>query len=133
MNFVVWIISFSTVFVDNVFRDYFTITPLYFLFESVVEEKPSLKITRLLIFSVSYQSFAVMNISLIWVVITFFIIMIELYRDNFYYPWSASLLQAVIFLLPYYYLHPFSLVYGYIVNVILFAYAYRKLELGGAR
>ncbi|MEJ5257972.1 MAG: hypothetical protein WHS64_06955 [Fervidobacterium sp.] len=133
MNFVPWIISFSAVFVDNVFRDYFSITPLYFLFESVVEEKPTLKIARLLIFSVSYQSFAAMNLSLIWVAITFFIIMIELYRDNFYYPWSASLLQAVIFLLPYYYLYPFSYVYGYIVNVILFVYAYRKLELGGAR
>lgn len=58
MLFVVWISSIASVFVDNIFREYFTITPLYFLLESLYQEEDKWKALRLIIFSLLYQSFA---------------------------------------------------------------------------
>ncbi len=106
MEFTLWVVSVISVFVDNVFREYFTLVPLYFLLESLPEiDKRSLKskVIRLFLFSLFYQSFSYQRLTIIWVIITSVIIVIELYRDTFYYPWSASLLQAVLFLLPYYF------------------------------
>jgi membrane protein implicated in regulation of membrane protease activity len=85
------------------------------------------------LFSLFYQSFSYQRLTIIWVVLTSVIIVIELYRDTFYYPWSASLLQAVLFLLPYYFFEPVALLYGFLVNCALFVYIYKKLEFGGAR
>ncbi len=132
MGFIVWLSAISSIYIDNVFREYFTLTPLYFLLESVYTDKIKWKISRILLFSLLYQSFALQELNFLWLVITFFIIMIELYRDSFYYPWSASLLQAIIFVLPYYFYVPFSLIYGFAVDCVLFIYAYKKLNLGGA-
>ncbi len=131
MEIVLWVVSIITVFVDNVYREYFTLAPLYFLLESIIEETPKLKFSRLLIFSLLYQSFAYRELNIVWVILTFVIIVIELYRDSFYYPWTASLLQAVLFALPFYFSYPVALIYGFILDCLLFAYIYKKLELGG--
>lgn len=131
MSFAVWIASISSIFVDNVFREYYCLTPLYFFLESVSTEDRKIKITRLILFSLFYQSFALRQINILWIIITFAIIVIELYRDNFYYGWSASLIQMLIFLVPFYYNNPLSLVYGFVVDTLLFIYIYKKLELGG--
>ncbi|KAF2962462.1 hypothetical protein [Fervidobacterium sp. 2310opik-2] len=127
MLFVVWISSIASVFVDNVFREYFTITPLYFLLESLYQEEDKWKALRLIIFSLLYQSFAYHQLNFLWLFIVFFVIMVELYRDSFYYPWSASLLQAVVFLLPYYYNRPLTLIYGFLIDFLLFVYIYKSL------
>lgn len=127
MLFVVWISSIASVFVDNIFREYFTITPLYFLLESLYQEEDKWKALRLIIFSLLYQSFAYHQLNFLWLFIVFFVIMVELYRDSFYYPWSASLLQTVVFLLPYYYNRPLTLIYGLVVNFLLFVYIYKSL------
>ncbi|MCX7654192.1 MAG: hypothetical protein N2Z58_05910 [Fervidobacterium sp.] len=132
MGFIVWISAFSSLLLDNVFREYFTLTPLYFLLESVYNEKLQWKIARIFLFSLLYQSFSYQELNFLWFIITFSVIMIELYRDAFYYSWSASLLQSLIFVLPYYLNVPLSFVYGFVVDCLLFAYVYRKLDLGGA-
>jgi hypothetical protein len=136
MEFVLWVVSIISVFVDNVFREYFTLVPLYFLLESLPEiddRTLKSKVIRLFLFSLFYQSFSYQRLTIIWVILTSVIIVIELYRDTFYYPWSASLLQAVLFLLPYYFFEPVALLYGFLVNCALFVYIYKKLEFGGAR
>ncbi|HCL98825.1 MAG TPA: hypothetical protein PL174_01320 [Fervidobacterium sp.] len=131
MPFAVWVTSISSIFVDNVFREYYCLTPLYFFLESVSTDDKKIKIARLILFSLLYQSFALRQINILWIIITFAIIVIELYRDNFYYGWSASLVQMIIFLVPFYYDNPLSLVYGFVVDTLLFIYIYKKLELGG--
>ncbi|AMW32643.1 hypothetical protein SAMN04488510_11710 [Fervidobacterium changbaicum] len=135
MEPLLWIISISCVLVDNVFKEYFTLVPLYFLLESVVEiDEKNLKskVMRLFLFSLFYQSFAYQRLTILWVILTLVIVVIELYKDVFYYPWSASLLQAILFLIPYYYAQPFALIYGFVLDCALFAYIYKKLEFGGA-
>ncbi|WP_448374754.1 hypothetical protein [Fervidobacterium sp.] len=132
MEATLWVVSILTVFVDNVYKEYFTLAPLYFLLESVLEESPKIKLSRLLMFSTLYQSFAYRELDFVWVIVTVIIIVVELYRENFYYPWTASLLQAVFFLLPYYFSYPVALIYGFVLDCMLFAYIYKKLELGGA-
>ncbi|HOA16483.1 MAG TPA: hypothetical protein PKW84_01950 [Fervidobacterium sp.] len=131
MPFAVWVTSISSIFVDNVFREYYCLTPLYFFLESVSTDDKKIKIARLILFSLLYQSFALRQINILWIIITFAIIVIELYRDNFYYGWSASLVQMIIFIVPFYYDNPLSLVYGFVVDTLLFIYIYKKLELGG--
>ncbi|HOM73954.1 MAG TPA: hypothetical protein PKI14_07305 [Fervidobacterium sp.] len=131
MSFAVWITAISSVFVDNVFREYYSLSPLFFLLESIYVEDKRLKITRLIIYSLLYQSFALRQINILWIIITFVIVVIELYRDSFYYEWSASLIQALIFLVPFYYTIPLALLYGFIVDILLFIYIYKKLEIGG--
>ncbi|HRD19688.1 MAG TPA: hypothetical protein PK584_01345 [Fervidobacterium sp.] len=131
MSFAVWITAISSVFVDNVFREYYSLSPLFFLLESIYVEDKRLKITRLIIYSLLYQSFALRQINILWIIITFVIVVIELYRDSFYYEWSASLIQALIFLVPFYYTVPLALLYGFIVDILLFIYIYKKLEIGG--
>ncbi|MFN3691352.1 MAG: hypothetical protein ACK4R7_00535 [Fervidobacterium sp.] len=132
MGLIIWLSAFFSLIIDNVFRDYYTLTPLYFLLESVYNDESRWKITRLILFSTFYQSFSYQQLNFLWLGISFIVIIIELYREFFYYPWSASVIQIAIFLLPYYWNYPFSLLYGVIVDGILFIYAYRKLELGGA-
>ncbi|MBP7304067.1 MAG: hypothetical protein KA938_04835, partial [Fervidobacterium sp.] len=85
MPFAVWVTSISSIFVDNVFREYYCLTPLYFFLESVSTDDKKIKIARLILFSLLYQSFALRQINILWIIITFAIIVIELYRDNFYY------------------------------------------------
>jgi len=131
MPFAVWSTSISSIFVDNVFREYYCLTPLYFFLESVSTDDKKIKIARLMLFSLLYQSFALRQINILWIITTFAVIVIELYRDNFYYSWSASLVQMIIFLVPFYYDNPLSLVYGFVVDTLLFIYIYKKLELGG--
>jgi len=131
MPFAVWVTSISSIFVDNVFREYYCLTPLYFFLESVSTDDKKIKIARLILFSLLYQSFALRQINILWIIITFAIIVIELYRDNFYYGWSASLVQMIIFLVPFYYDNPLSLLYGFIIDTLLFIYIYKKLEFGG--
>ncbi len=131
MPFAVWSTSISSIFVDNVFREYYCLTPLYFFLESVSTDDKKIKIARLMLFSLLYQSFALRQINILWIITTFAIIVIELYRGNFYYGWSASLVQMIIFLVPFYYDNPLSLVYGFVVDTLLFIYIYKKLELGG--
>ncbi|HCI29461.1 MAG TPA: hypothetical protein DE117_04660 [Fervidobacterium sp.] len=131
MSFAVWITAISSVFVDNVFREYYSLSPLFFLLESIYVEDKRLKITRLIIYSLLYQSFALRQINILWIIITFVIVVIELYRDSFYYEWSASLIQALIFLVPFYYTVPLALLNGFIVDILLFIYIYKKLEIGG--
>ena len=131
MPFAVWVTSISSIFVDNVFREYYCLTPLYFFLESVSTDDKKIKIARLILFSLLYQSFALRQINILWIIITFAIIVIEVYRDNFYYGWSASLVQMIIFRVPFYYDNPLSLVYGFVVDTLLFIYIYKKLELGG--
>ncbi|MFN6991853.1 MAG: hypothetical protein ACK4MM_03935 [Fervidobacterium sp.] len=132
MGLIIWLSAFFSIIIDNVFKDYYTLTPLYFLLESVYKDKSCWKIMRLILFSTFYQSFSYQELNFLWLIITFTVIMIELYREFFYYAWSASLIQIAIFLLPYYWNYPFSLLYGFTIDGILFIYAYRKLELGGA-
>ncbi|MGB9613929.1 MAG: hypothetical protein ACP5KD_08830 [Fervidobacterium sp.] len=131
MSFVLWATSLFSVLLDNVFKDYFSLTPLYFLLESLTENDAKWKITRIIIFSLFYQSYAFRHLDFLWLSITFVVIVIELYRDVFYYPWSASLLQAALFLIPYYYNYPLTLIYAFTVDFLLFVYIYKKLDFGG--
>jgi len=60
MEFTLWVVSIVSVFVDNVFKEYFTLVPLYFLLESlpeIDERSLRLKVIRLFLFSLFYQSF----------------------------------------------------------------------------
>lgn len=132
MTLIIWLSALFSVVVDNVFREYYTLTPLYFLLESVYNDGPKWKTGRIILFSTLYQSFAYQQLNFLWLGITFVVIVIELYRDVFYYSWSASLIQIAIYLLVYYSNYPFSLLYGFLVNGILFIYIYKKLNFGGA-
>ncbi|ODN30942.1 hypothetical protein [Fervidobacterium thailandense] len=127
MEIAIWALVPITVMVDNVFRDYFSLSPLYFLFESVSNAKIATKVTRLSIFAILFQAYALREIDFLWLLLTLGLIFFELYRDYFYYPWIASLFQIAIFLPRFYIDKPLSLLYGLIVDAALFYYSYRKI------
>lgn len=127
MEIAIWVLVLISVIVDNVFRDYFSLSPLYFLLESVSEAKLVTKVARLTLFALLIQSYAFREIDFLWVFLTMGLVFFELYRDYFYYPWIASLFQIALFLPRYYVGESIALLYGLGVCSGVFYYSYRKI------
>lgn len=127
MEIVVWALVPISVMVDNVFREYFSLSPLYFLFESISDAKLVTKTVRLSIFAVLFQAYAMREIDFLWLLLALGLVFFELCRDYFYYPWIASLFQIALFLPRYYANSPVALLYGLVVDVALFYFSYRKI------
>ncbi|ONN26683.1 hypothetical protein XJ44_07350 [Thermosipho affectus] len=96
LRIVLWTLPVLFISFDLTFSDLFVLFPLFFFLESVVDfsfEKALRYVVFLSLYSfVVFKEFGIINILII-----FFILFLESFRDNFLKLWVLSLLESVVY------------------------------------
>lgn len=128
MELAIWSAAIASVIVDNVFRPYIWLCPLYFYLESLSVQVGLGKLMRIITFSFLTQVLAARELNFAWILATTLVVSLEVYRDHFYHHWVASLFQIVVFLVPSWSGRLFPVLYGFIVSTVVFMYVYRNIR-----
>ncbi|ANQ54240.1 hypothetical protein BG95_07400 [Thermosipho sp. 1063] len=96
LRIVLWTLPVLFISFDLTFSDLFVLFPLFFFLESVVDfsfEKALRYVVFLSLYSfVVFKEFGIINILII-----FFILLLESFRDNFLKLWVLSLLEIIVY------------------------------------
>ncbi len=126
-----WVLTMLIPIFDLVFYEYLALGPLFFLILSLGDsEKRDFRVpvVQILLFAFLYQSVLRANINFLWVFLVVLVVLLEVYRDYFFYSFIPSYVQSMIFLIPLYLSDYKSLIYGTIVSTICYLVIIKNLK-----
>ncbi len=126
-----WILAILIPIFDLVFYEYLALGPLFFLILSLNDSEKidfRIPVAQIILFSFLYQSVLRANINFIWVFLVVLVVLLEVYRDYFFYSFISSYIQSMIFLIPLYLNDYKSLIYGTIVSTICYLIIVKNLK-----